>query len=63
MAPAAYLQDFLEPKLEDLLGKKNRPLRSEDTMVVISVTERSEHNHMKRFNETSINYAQIHIPW
>jgi hypothetical protein len=59
LAPAAYWQHFLEPKLQNLLRKKNRPLRSEDTQVVVSVTERSERDITKRFDDTTIDWATI----
>jgi hypothetical protein len=44
LAPSAYWGLFLQPKLEKLLCKKlaeNRPVKFEDTNVVVSVTERS----------------------
>ena len=41
LAPTAYWQHFLQPKLENLLHKKNRPVRSENANIVVSVTERS----------------------
>ena len=59
LAPADYWEHFLEPKLENFLRKKNRPLRSKDTTVVVSVMARSERNLMKRFNDTSIEWAVI----
>jgi hypothetical protein len=59
LAPAAYWQHFLQPKLENLLRKKNRPVRSEDTNVVVSVTERSERDLTKRFDDISIDWAVI----
>jgi hypothetical protein len=55
LAPAAYWQRFLHPKLENLLCKKNRPVRSEDTTVVVSVMERSERDLIKQFDSTSID--------
>jgi hypothetical protein len=56
LAPADY---FLKPKVQSFLRKKNEPLRSEDTTVVISVTTRSEQNLTKRFDDTSIEWAVI----
>jgi hypothetical protein len=44
LAPADYWEHFLEPKLENFLRKKNRPFRSEDTTVTVSITARSERN-------------------
>jgi hypothetical protein len=58
LEPAAYWEHFLEPKLKNVF-KKNRPLRSEDTTVVVSVTERSERDLTKRFDETNIDWAII----
>jgi hypothetical protein len=55
LAPAAYLQHSLEPKLKNFLRKKNRPLRSEDANVVVSVTERLERDLTKRFDDTTID--------
>jgi hypothetical protein len=59
LEPAAYWEHFLEPKLKNVLFKKNRPLTSEDTTVVVSVTERSERDLTKRFDETNIDWAVI----
>jgi hypothetical protein len=53
LAPSAYWGLFLKPKLEKLLCKKlakNRPIKSEDTNVVVSVTERSQRDLTKRFD-------------
>jgi hypothetical protein len=44
LAPAAYWQHFLYPKLMHLLQTRNRSLRSEDTSVVVSVTDRKDHD-------------------
>jgi len=44
LAPTSYWRLFLQLKLEKLLCKKlakNRPIKSEDINVVVSVTERS----------------------
>jgi hypothetical protein len=59
LAPADYWEHFLKPKLENFLRKKNRPLGSEDTTVMVSVTARLERNLTKRFNDTSIEWAVI----
>jgi hypothetical protein len=59
LAPADYWEHFLQPKLENFLRKKNRPLRSEATTVTVSVTARSERNLSKRFDDTSIEWAVI----
>jgi hypothetical protein len=55
LAPAAYWQRFLHPKLQQLLQTKNRFLRSEDTSVMVSVTQRKEDPLTKRFDDTSID--------
>ena len=62
LAPSAYWGLFLQPKLEKLLCKKlakNRPIKSEDTNVVVSVTERSQRDLMKRFDDTDIDWTVI----
>jgi hypothetical protein len=59
LAPGPYWQHFLHPKLKHLLQTKNRSLRSEDTNVVVSVTERKEQDLTKRFDNTSIDWAVI----
>jgi hypothetical protein len=59
LAPAAYWQHFLHPKLDDFWRKKNRSVRSEDTNVVVSVTQRKERDLTKRFDDTSIDWAVV----
>jgi hypothetical protein len=59
LAPAAYWEHFLHPKLDDFWRKKNRSVRSEDTNVVVSVTQRKERDLKKRFDDTSIDWAVI----
>jgi hypothetical protein len=59
LALADYWEHFLKPKLENFVRKKNRPLRSEDTTVTVSVTARSERNLTKRFDDTSVDWAVI----
>jgi hypothetical protein len=59
LVPDAFWKHLLEPKLKNFLRKKNRPLRSEDTNVVLSVTERSERDLTKRFDDTTIDWAVI----
>jgi len=59
LEPAAYWEHFLEPKLKNVLFRKNRPLRSEDTTVVVSVSDRSERDLTKRFDDTNIDWAVI----
>jgi hypothetical protein len=57
LAPAAYWQHSLELKLKNFLSKKNRPFRSEDTNVVVSVTERPERDLTKRFDDSTIDWG------
>ena len=59
LAPAAYWQHFLRPKLDDFQRRKNRSVRSEDTNVVVSVTQRKEHDLTKRFADISIDQAVV----
>jgi hypothetical protein len=58
LAPGSYWRLFLQPKLEKLLCRKlakNRPVKSEDTNVVVSVTERLECDLTKRFDDIDID--------
>jgi hypothetical protein len=59
LSPADYYEHFLKPKLDNFLRRKNRPLRSEDTNVTVSVTARSERNLTKRYDDTSIEWTEI----
>ncbi|KAE8440413.1 hypothetical protein EG329_008014 [Mollisiaceae sp. DMI_Dod_QoI] len=62
LAPIFYWPLFLQPKLEKLLCKKlpsNKRVRPDDTNVVISVTDRSERDLTKRFDETDIEWPVI----
>ncbi|KAM3064619.1 hypothetical protein ACMFMF_011893 [Clarireedia jacksonii] len=62
LAPASYWRLILKPKLEKLLCKKlakNRLIKSEDTNVVVSVTERSQRDLTKRFDDTDIDWGVI----
>src|ERR1700728_4103281 len=62
VAPASYWRLILKPKLEKLLCKKlakNRPIKSEDTNVVVSVTERSQRDLTKRFDDTDIDWGVV----
>jgi hypothetical protein len=58
LEPAAYWEHFLEAKLNNALLRKKRPLSSEYTTVVVSVTKHSERL-MKRFDDTSVDWAVI----
>jgi hypothetical protein len=59
LAPAVYWERFLQPNLENFLRKKDRPLRSEDTTVEVSVTKRGEDSITKQFDGTSIDWSII----
>lgn len=58
LVPTAYWHMILKPKLEKLLRKKlaqNRHVQCDDTNVVVSVTDRSERDLIKRFDDIDIN--------
>ena len=62
LAPGSFWLLVLQPKLEKLLCKKlpkNRPIKSEDTNIVVSVTERSQRDLTKRFDDTDIDWAVV----
>ncbi|KIN05192.1 hypothetical protein OIDMADRAFT_51013 [Oidiodendron maius Zn] len=59
LEPAAHWEHFLEPKLKNALLKKKRPLVSDDTTVVVSVTYRKTRDLIRRFDETSIDWPII----
>ena len=62
LAPTFYWPRFLKPKLEKLLRKKvssNKRVTPDDTNVVVSVTDRSERDLTKRFDETEIGWPVI----
>jgi hypothetical protein len=62
LAPAAFWEHFLQPKLEKLLRRKvphNRCVKPDDTNIVISVTERSERDLTKRLDDTNIDWSII----
>ena len=62
LAPTFYWPQFLKPKLEKLLRKKvssNKRVTPDDTNVVVSVTDRSERDLTKRFDETEIGWPVI----
>lgn len=59
LAPSPYWRLFLQVRLEKLLRKNvppNRSVRCDDTNVVVSVTDRSERDLTKRFEETEIDW-------
>ena len=45
--------------LDDFWRRKNRSVRSEDTNIVVSVTQRKEHDLTKRFADTSIDWVVV----
>lgn len=63
LAPAAYWRLFLNPKLEKVLLckmlAKKRTVKSEDTKIVITVTQRLERDVTKRFDNTDIDWSVI----
>jgi hypothetical protein len=62
LAPASYWRLVLQPKLEKLLCRKlakNRHVMSEETNVVISVTDRSQRDVIKRFDDTNVEWSVI----
>jgi hypothetical protein len=62
LAPTFYWPQFLKPKLEKLLRKKvssNKRVTPDDTNVVVSVTDRSERDLTRRFDETEIGWPDI----
>jgi hypothetical protein len=62
LAPASYWRLVLQPKLEKLLCRKlakNRHVMSEETNVVISVTDRSQRDVTKRFDDTNVEWSVI----
>ncbi|KAL6240626.1 hypothetical protein RBB50_012453 [Rhinocladiella similis] len=62
LAPSTYWRLVLQAQLEELLQKKftrSRGVRSEDTTVVVSTTERSQRDLVKRFDQTNIDWAIV----
>jgi len=59
LASASYWQLFLQPELDKLICRKsprNKRVRSDDTNVVVSVTDRLERDLTKRFDDTNISW-------
>lgn len=62
LAPGAFWRILLRPKLDRLLHKKlppNKSFRADDTNVSVSVTDRSERDLVKRFDELNIEWKII----
>lgn len=62
LVPAEFWLHILHPKLKKLLKKKvarDSRLRAEDTAVVVSINDRSEHNLTKRFDGLNIDWSQV----
>jgi hypothetical protein len=62
LAPGCYWRLVLQARLEELLQSKfpgNRRVRPDDTNVVVSVTERSQRDLTKRFDQTKIHWAVV----
>jgi hypothetical protein len=59
LVPYAFWDRFLRPKLEKLLEKKlplNKLFKADETNVMVSVTDRSERDLVKQFNELDIEW-------
>ncbi|PVH94441.1 hypothetical protein DM02DRAFT_191648 [Periconia macrospinosa] len=61
LAPRLYWSLFLREKLGKLVQKKlsHKRITCEDTSVVVSVTERSERDLIKRFDDIDIDWTEI----
>lgn len=63
LQPSSYWRLFLQPNLERvLLSKmmaKKRTIKSEDTKIVVAVTQRSERDVTKSFDSTNIDWPVI----
>lgn len=60
LVPHAFWNTFLQPRLEKLLDKKlppNKLYKAKETNVVVSVTDRSERDLVKQFDELDIEWA------
>ena len=59
LAPNAFWTTVLRPKLDKLLARKlpgNKCFRADETIVVVSVTDRTERDVNKRFDELDIDW-------
>ncbi|KAJ9658920.1 hypothetical protein H2201_007570 [Coniosporium apollinis] len=62
LVPIAYWHMVLEPKLQKLLQKKygaNRQVQCDDTNVIVSVSDRTQRDLVKRFDELKIEWPII----
>ncbi|KAA8643693.1 uncharacterized protein ATNIH1004_010467 [Aspergillus tanneri] len=62
LAPSAYWDKFLNPKLERVVGQKfsrDQRVRPDDTAITVAINDRSEHNLTKRFEKTNINWSLV----
>jgi hypothetical protein len=62
LAPGSYWQLSLQPKLENSLRRHlshSKCVRSGDTNVVVSVTERSERDLAKRYDDAEIDWSVV----
>jgi hypothetical protein len=62
LAPALCWRLLLEPKLEKFMERmlaKDRPVKSEDTNIAISVNERGQDALIRRFDDTNVDWSVI----
>lgn len=63
LVPASYWRLFLQPKLEQVclskMRAKKRTVESDDTKVILKVTQRSVDNVTKSFDKTDIDWSVI----
>lgn len=62
LSPASYWSIILQPKLESLLSRKtsgNKRMRPDDSNVVVSVTERSERDLIRRLDDADVDWSVV----
>jgi hypothetical protein len=62
LAPGAFWRSTLRPKLEKLLQKKippNKSFKADDTNIIVSVTDRSQRDLVKCFDELAIDWTVV----